>query len=257
MTSRLTSPPASPLGIIGAGAIGATIARLAVAAGLDIVIGNSRGPETLAELVNELGPRARAATSHEVAREAGIVIAAIPLIAYTDLPASELAGKVVLDTTNYYPQRDGRIRALDDQESTASELVQGHLADSFVVKAFNNITFASLGNGCRPTGSSERSTLPIAGDDADAKQHASALLDTLGYDALDIGPLSQGWRSEPGTPAYCDPYMPAWPAGSLSTDELVAWLLSAPVIPVSVEQARTLIASAVRGPAGGYFPETS
>lgn len=246
----------APLGIIGAGAIGGTLARLAIAAGLDVIISNSRGPETLADLVAELGPHARAATARDVARDADIVIAAIPLNAHTYLPASELAGKVVLDTTNYYPQRDGQIQALDDQDSTASELVQEHLADSHVVKAFNNITFASLGNGARPSGSAERSTLPIAGDDADAKQRATALLDTLGYNALDIGPLSEGWRSEPGTPAYCDPYMPAWPTEPLTTDELLAWLLSAPVVTVSTEQARALIASAERGAAGGYFPET-
>ncbi|CAM3723172.1 NADPH-dependent F420 reductase [Occultella aeris] len=246
----------SPLGIIGAGAIGGTLARLAVAAGLDVIIGNSRGPETLADLIDELGRHARAATAREVAREADIIVAVIPLSAYADLPATELAGKVVLDTTNYYPQRDGQIQPLDDQDSTASELVQEHLADSSVVKAINSIAFASLGNGARPAGSPERSTLPIAGGDADAKQRATALLDTLGCDALDIGPLSEGGRSEPGTPAYCDPYMPAWPTEPLPTDELLAWLLSAPVVPVSTEQLRSLIASAERGPAGGYFPET-
>ncbi|MFC8936224.1 NADPH-dependent F420 reductase [Rhodococcus sp. NPDC057135] len=246
----------APLGIIGAGAIGSTLARLAVAAGFDVIVSNSRGPQTLTELVSELGPRARAATVTEVAREADVVIAAIPLIAHTELPADELAGKVVIDTTNYYPQRDGQIDTLDDQTSTASELVQAHLADSHVVKAFNNITFASLGNGARPAGSPERSTLPIAGESTNAKQRATEVLDTLGYDALDTGGLADSWRSEPGTPIYCDPYMPAWPTESLTTDELLAWLLAAPVIPLSAQSADELITRAVRGPAGGYFPET-
>lgn len=112
----------APLGIIGSGAIGSTLARLAIAADLDVIISNSRGPASLADLVAELGPRARAATVQDVAREADVVIAAIPLIAHTDLPADALAGRVVIDTTNYYPQRDGQIAALDANESTASEL---------------------------------------------------------------------------------------------------------------------------------------
>lgn len=245
----------NPLGIIGSGAIGSTLARLAIASGLDVLISNSRGPASLADLIAELGPKARAATVDDVARESDIVIAAIPLIAYTDLPADALAGKIVVDATNYYPQRDGQIEALDSNVSTASELVQAHLAQSFVVKAFNSITFASLGNGARPAGSPERSTLVIAGEDAAAKARVAELLDAIGYDALDIGGLAASWRSEPGTPIYCDPYMPAWPTEKLPFDELLAWLLSAPVITMSKQRAQDLVASAVRGPAGGYFPE--
>lgn len=245
----------TPLGIIGTGAIGGTLARLAVAAGVNVILANSRGPETLTELVEQLGPRARAATVAEVAREADIVIAAIPLIAYTDLPADELAGKVVIDTTNYYPERDGQIEALDTDESTASELVQAHLDRSFVVKGFNNITFASLGNGARPHGHPDRVTLPIAGEDPVAKERAAALLGLIGYDALDIGGLAGSWRTEPGTPVYCDPYMPAWPTRKLPFGELLQWLLAAPVIPLARETVQGLVDSAVRGRAGGYFPE--
>lgn len=246
----------APLGIIGSGAIGGTLARLAIAAGLDVIVSNSRGPASLTELVTELGPQARAATVSELAREADIVIAAIPLIAYPELPVDELAGKVVVDATNYYPERDGQIPALDEEDSTASQLVQRHLRKSNVVKAFNNITFASLGNGARSAGSTERSTLPIAGEDSTAKAQVARLMDTLGYDALDTGGLADSWRSEPGTPIYCDPYMPAWPTKKLPFDQLLAWLLSAPVIFMSKEKAEDLIASAVRGPAGGYFPKT-
>jgi len=245
------------IGIIGSGAIGSTLARLAVAAGLDVIITNSRGPQTLTELVAGLGSRVRAAAVDDLARDADIVIAAIPLSARTALPADALAGKVVIDTSNYYPQRDGQITALDEQSTTASELVQAHLSRSKVVKAFNSITFASLGNGARPAGSPERSALPIAGDDAGAKAEATALLDTIGYDAVDIGALSEGWRSEPGTPVYCDPYMPAWPAEKLPLEELLAWLLAAPVITTSRQRVEELTSGAVRGPAGGYFPETA
>lgn len=244
-----------PLGIIGTGAIGGTLARLAVAAGIDLLLANSRGPASLTELVEQLGPRARAATVAEVASEAEIVIAAIPLIAYTALPADRLAGKVVIDATNYYPERDGQIDSLDTDESTASELVQAHLDRSFVVKGFNNITFASLGNGARPHDDPHRVTLPIAGEDAVAKERVAALLDLIGYDALDIGGLEGSWRTEPGTPVYCDPYMPAWPTRKLPFEELLKWLLAAPVIPLSRETVQDLVDTAVRGSAGGYFPE--
>lgn len=248
---------AAPLGIIGSGAIGSTLARLAIAAGLDIVISNSRGPESLTDLVAELGPKATAATVADVAAKADIVITAIPLIAAKDLPADALVGKIVVDTTNYYPQRDGQIATLDANESTASELVQAHLPNSHVVKAFNAITFASLGNGARPVNSPERSTLPVAGEDATAKRRVEDLLDILGYDALDTGSLADSWRFEPGAPIYCDPYMPAWPSEKLPFDELLQWLLSAPVIPVPKERAERLLAAAIRGKAGGYFPEVA
>ncbi|NQX13413.1 NAD(P)-binding domain-containing protein [Microbacteriaceae bacterium VKM Ac-2855] len=246
----------APLGIIGAGAIGSTLARLAIAADLDVIIGNSRGPETLTELVEQFGPRARAATVAEVAEAADIIITAIPLIAASALPAEALAGKIVVDTTNYYPERDGQIAVLDSNESTASEFVQSYLLESFVVKGFNNITFASLGNGARAAGDPERNTLPIAGEDAGAKARVAELFNTLGYDALDIGGLADSWRSEPGTPIYCDPYMPAWPTEKLPFDELLAWLLSAPVIPMPKDRAQRLLSGAVRGTAGGYFPAT-
>ncbi|WP_294568357.1 NADPH-dependent F420 reductase [uncultured Arthrobacter sp.] len=246
----------SPLGIIGSGPQGETLARLAVAAGLNVMISNSRGPETLKDLVQDLGPLARAGSVADVAREADIVIAAIPLVAYKQLSAGALAGKIVIDSTNYYPQRDGQISVLDENASTASELIQTHLGSSSVVKAFNNIAFSSLGNGARPKGDPQRSTLPISGEDAAAKARVADLLDTLGYDALDAGRLADSWRSEPGTPIYVNPYMPEWPAERMTVDQLFAWLRAAPVIPMSRQQAADLLAGAVRGPAGGRFPDT-
>ncbi|WP_159620262.1 NADPH-dependent F420 reductase [Arthrobacter zhaoguopingii] len=246
----------SPLGIIGSGTMGETFARLAVAAGLNVMISNSRGPETLKDLVQDLGPLARAGSVTDVAREADIVIASVPLIAYKQLPADALAGKIVIDSINYYPQRDGQIAVLDENASTSSELVQAHLASSFVVKAFNNIAFASLGNGARPKGDPERSTLPVSGDDAAAKARVMDLLDTLGYDALDAGRLGDSWRREPLTPIYVKPYMPEWPAERMTLDQLFAWLRAAPVIPMSRQRAADLLASAVRGTAGGRLPDT-
>jgi len=194
------------LGLIGSGHIGSTVARLAVAAGHDVVLSNSRGPQTLADLVTELGPHARAATALEAARSGDIVVVTIPLKAYQSVPVEPLAGKVVIDTNNYYPQRDGQIPALDDGSTTSSELLQQHLPQSHVVKAFNNINFAHLQSLARPSGAEGRSALVIAGDDAAAKQTVTGLLDELGYDTLDAGALSEGRRFEPDTPAYGVPY---------------------------------------------------
>src|ERR1700759_5332181 len=115
------------IGIIGAGHIGSQVARLAVANGYNVVISNSRGPETLSELVSELGPRARAATVAGAARAGDIVVVTIPLKNYRSVPVEPLAGKIVIDTNNYYPQRDGRIPELDDESTTTSELLQAHL----------------------------------------------------------------------------------------------------------------------------------
>lgn len=194
------------IGLIGSGNIGSTIARLAVDAGYDVVLSNSRGPETLADLVAELGPQAKAVTAQEAAEVGDLVVVTIPLRAYRQVPAGPLVGKVVIDTNNYYPERDGRFPELDDESLTTSELLQGHLPDSKVVKAFNNIFFRHLAASARPSGSPERSVLPIAGDDAEAKRTVTSLLDTLGYDAFDVGPLAEGWRFQRDTPAYAGLY---------------------------------------------------
>jgi predicted dinucleotide-binding enzyme len=187
---------------IGSGNIGSTVARLALAAGHDVVMSNSRGPDTLTELVSDLGEHARAATAAQAAEAGDVVVVTIPFKNYSEVPAEALAGKVVIDTMNYYPQRDGQYAALDSQTTTSSELLQAHLPASRVVKGFNNIFFQHLRDLPRPTGSADRSALAIAGDDAEAKRTVTELLDELGYDTVDLGPLSEGWRMQPGTPAY-------------------------------------------------------
>jgi predicted dinucleotide-binding enzyme len=194
------------IGLIGAGNIGSTLARLAVDAGHDVVLSNSRGPETLADLVEELGPRARAATPAEAAEAGDLVVVTIPLKSYREVPVEPLRGKVVIDTNNYYPQRDGQIAELDDESATVSELLQRHLPESRVVKAFNNINFVMLRELARPSGDPDRSVLAIAGDDAEAKATVARFLDEIGYDAHDVGPLSEGWRYQRDTPAYADLY---------------------------------------------------
>lgn len=190
------------IGFIGSGHIGGTLARLAAAAGYDVVLSNSRGPETLADLVKEIGPKARAATPAQAAAAADIAVVTIPLKNYMQVPVAELAGKTVIDTDNYYPQRDGKIAPLEDESTTSSELLQQHLPQSHVVKAFNNITFSDLATHGRPAGAADRYFLPIAGDDAEAKQQAARFLDDIGYGDVDVGPLAEGWRYQRDTAAY-------------------------------------------------------
>jgi predicted dinucleotide-binding enzyme len=244
------------VGFIGSGMIGSAVARLAVAAGLDVVVSNSRGPETLAGLVAELGERARAATPEEAARAGDVVVATIPLKNYDRLPVAALAGKIVIDTMNYYPERDGRFAELDAGELTSSELVQRHLPGARVVKAFNNIDFRRLATSARETGAADRSALPIAGDDPAANEEVRGLLDRLGYDAVDIGTLTNSWRSEPGTPVYVQPYLAERPGG-LSGEELGRWFFETPGLPVPAGQIKDLTDQAVRGPASGAIMSLS
>jgi 8-hydroxy-5-deazaflavin:NADPH oxidoreductase len=190
------------IGIIGAGDVGSQVARLALTYGYNVVISNSRGPETLRTVAAELGPRARAATSTEAAAAGDIIVVSVPLKNYRDVPVEPLAGKVVIDTSNYYPQRDGQIPELDNESTTTAELLQAHLPTSKVVKAFNHIRAAELTTHGRPAGASNRRALVIAGDDEAAKTTVANLLDQFGFDTVDAGPLKEGWRIERDTPGY-------------------------------------------------------
>ena len=190
------------IGLIGAGNIGSTLDRVFLATGRDVVLSNSRGPETLQDLVVQLGPHARAATAEQAATAGDLVVVTVPLKAYQNLPAAPLAGKTVIDTNNYYPDRDGRIEVLEDETTTTSELVQAHVAGARVVKAFNNIFYGHLATQGLPTGTPQRRALPIAGDDAHAKQVVTGLIDEIGFGVVDAGPLAEGWRFQRDTPAY-------------------------------------------------------
>ncbi|WP_155337157.1 NADPH-dependent F420 reductase [Acrocarpospora corrugata] len=201
------------VGLIGSGHIGSTLARLAVAAGYDVVLSNSRGPETLRDLVGELGPNARAATPAEAGEAGDLVVVTVPLRAYRDVPVEALAGRIVIDTNNYYPDRDGHFAELDDESSTTSELLQAHLPTSKVVKGFNNIFFQHLASLARPSGSPDRTALPIAGDDPGAKRAVTEFLDAIGYDVVDVGPLAEGWRYQRDLPAYAGLYAGEGPDG--------------------------------------------
>jgi len=190
------------IGLIGAGHIGSQIARLAIAHGYDVVISNSRGAETLSGLVDELGPSACAATPAEAAAAGDIVVVTIPLKDYRSVPVAPLAGKIVIDTNNYYPQRDGHIPELDNESTTTSELLQAHLPASKVVKAFNHIYAAQITTDGRPVGTKNRRGLAIFGNDEAAKATVARLLDEFGFDAVDGGALPESWRIQRDTPGY-------------------------------------------------------
>jgi len=205
LTPQLAAAMAT-VGFIGSGNIGGTLARLAIDAGYDVVVSNSRGPETLTELVASLGHKARAATSAQAAAAGDIVVVTVPLGHIDQVPAEPLADKLVIDTCNYYPERDGTISALDDKQITTSRLVQQHLSKSHVVKAFNNIFFQHLGSMQRPAGASDRNTLMIAGDDATAKKTVTDFINAIGYDVFDTGSLADSWRFQRDQPAYAGAY---------------------------------------------------
>jgi predicted dinucleotide-binding enzyme len=195
-------------GIIGAGHIGTALTRVLTDAGHDVVLANSRGPETLTDLVGELGGRptargqVRAATATGAAEAAEVAVVTVPLKNYRDVPAEPLAGKVVIDTNNYYPQRDGQIPELDDERTTTAELLQQHLPESRVVKAFNHILAQQIVDQRTPGETPHRRALALAGDDPAARAQVGALIDEIGFDVLDLGPLAEGWRVQRDTPAY-------------------------------------------------------
>lgn len=190
------------IGIIGAGNIGSQVARAALTAGYDVVFANSRGPETLADLVSELGDGARAATATEAGEAGDVVVVTVPLKAVDQIPVEPLAGKIVLDTNNYYPGRDGQIPALDAGETTTSQLLQEHLPTSKVVKAFNHIPAADITTDVAPAGTPDRRALAVSSDDPEALEFATKLYDEFGFDAVDVSPLSESWRVERDRPAY-------------------------------------------------------
>jgi hypothetical protein len=196
------------IGIIGAGHIGTALARRSLDTGHDVVLANSRGPESLTDLVSGLQDRAsatgtiRAATAQEAAAAGDLVVVTVPLKAVDQVPVEPLAGKVVIDTCNYYPQRDGEIAELEDESTTTSEIVQRHLTGARVVKAFNHIYAADLAERGTPPGTPHRRALAVAGDDASAKTAVASFIDGIGFDVVDLGPLAEGWRVQRDTPGY-------------------------------------------------------
>jgi hypothetical protein len=190
------------IGIIGAGEVGSQLARAAIANGYGVVIANSRGPRTLKYLVDELGPSAHAATAAGAAAAGDFAVVAVPLKMVNDMPADELAGKIVLDTNNYMPWRDGHFPVIDSGEKTVHELRQEQLPRSKVVKAFTHIQAPRLFISAKPAGTPARHALSVSSDYPDAVELVTRLYDEFGFDFVDNSPLSQSWRSGPGQPAW-------------------------------------------------------
>ena len=192
------------IGIIGAGNIGSNAAKLFINAGHEIIISNSRGPETLDSLVDQLGDNASAGTVEQARDFGDIVFISIPLGRYTELPVEGWENKIVIDSNNYYPERDGKIAELEDGKTTSSELLEQHLPGARIVKGFNTIWFEHLktqGNTKLPL--EERRAIFIAGDDSGAKEIVAKLIEEIGYAAVDTGFLHDGGKSQqPGTPIY-------------------------------------------------------
>lgn len=191
------------IGIIGAGMIGGSLAELLGTRGHEVLLANSRGPSTLRDQVARLPDTVRAATVEEAARGADVVVVAIPLYRFRELPAEALAGKIVVDANNYYPGRDGVLPPLETGQTTSSELVAGHLSGARLVKAFNTIYFQNLRDEGRPDAAEEdRLAIPLAGDDTEAKNVVAGLIREIGFAPVDTGSLADGRRQEPGTPVY-------------------------------------------------------
>jgi 8-hydroxy-5-deazaflavin:NADPH oxidoreductase len=200
------------IGIIGAGKIGGTLASHYARVGHEVAVSNSRGPDTLQALIGEIGERARATTAPDAARFGDVVVVSVPFGRYRELPTDGLDGKVVIDTNNYYPARDGRFDDLDRDRTTSSELLQTHLSGARVVKAFNAIYWTRLRDSAQPSEDPRRIGIPISGDDQEAKRIVADLIDQIGFDAVDAGTLAEGGRKhQPGSPVY---------TAGLSTEEL-------------------------------------
>jgi 8-hydroxy-5-deazaflavin:NADPH oxidoreductase len=190
------------IGIIGSGHVGSNLARAAIAHGYDVILSSAQGPEALAGLVRDLGPQARAATPAGAAAAGDFAIVAIPVTTIGQVPVEPLAGKVVIATINYFPQRDGHIPAIDSGTTTVPGLLQAHLPASRVVRAFSMIDAADMSGDGHPAGDPKRRALALAGDDPAAKKLVAGLYDEFGFDTVDLGGLDESWRVDPGQRAF-------------------------------------------------------
>jgi predicted dinucleotide-binding enzyme len=225
--------------------IGSQVARLSVAAGFKVMIGNSRGPETLQPLVAALGAQARAVMADEAVAEGDIVVLAVPFGIYGQLGPEKYAGRIVIDTMNYYPERDGLMDTVQTDRIAASQLVQKHLESSRLVKAMNNMDFVRLLRSARAAGDSERSAIPLASDDDEAKATVADFIARIGYDTVDMGTLEGSWRSEPTMPVYVEPYISPLDK-SLPAEAIRDWFLNAPGRTVDAREVKDLLGRAVR-----------
>jgi 8-hydroxy-5-deazaflavin:NADPH oxidoreductase len=190
------------IGVIGGGHVGSNLAKAAIAHGYSVVVSNSQGPDSLAGLVADLGPKASAATPAQAAAAGDFAIVAIPITTVSQVPTAPLTGKVVIATINYFPQRDGVIAEIDGGTTTAPGILQAHLPASKVVRAFSMLDAADMSGDGHPKGDPRRRALALAGDDPAARRFVAGLYDEFGFDALDLGDLKESWRVDPGQPAF-------------------------------------------------------
>jgi 8-hydroxy-5-deazaflavin:NADPH oxidoreductase len=190
------------IGIIGSGHVGSNLGRAAIAHGYDVVLSGSGQPDAVRALAAELGPEARAATAGEAAEAGDFVIVATPITAVDSIPVEPLRNKVVIATINYFPQRDGHIAEIDDGIVTVPGVLQRHLPDSRVVRAFSMLDAADMSGDGHPAGDPKRRAIAIAGDDPAAKQLVSGLIDEFGFDVVDLGGLAESWRVDPGQKGF-------------------------------------------------------
>lgn len=204
----------STVGFIGSGNVGQALARAVIGLGHEVIMSNSRGPSTLSALIGVLGQQARAGSAAEVIEQADIVVLAIPFTSINQLPAAPMKGKVIVDATNYWAPRDGHIAVIDSGDTTSSEMVAERLPGARIVKAFNSMIAAEIYQHARPSGGAKRRAIPIAGDDPRSKEIVAALIDEIGFDVVDLGPLPAGQVIDPRD---------AWerPLGAIETETLM------------------------------------